>query len=134
MKRRAGFSLLEAIVAITLIAGTMMGLYEWINTSLISLRRVEDHTLRQEATNTALDYMETVNPMTAPSGEAEVGDYLIRWESVETAPAKKGKYWPNYQIGLYDTEVWVEWREKELARFALRRVGFEQTIKRDIPF
>ena len=119
-----GFTLLEAIVALILIASTGMALLNWINTNLMTLHHVQQVQQRHEAMRNALAFMDTVNPLEKPQGEETVGIYTFRWETEAVEPPKDGK--GLYQIGLYDTDIKVRLDDELLARFTLRQVGFKQ--------
>lgn len=119
-----GFSLLEAIVALILIATTGMALFSWINTNLITLHHVQQTQQRHEAIRNALAFIDTINPLEKPQGEESVGLYIFRWEADAVWLPKDGK--GLYQLGLYDTKVEVFSDKELLARFTLRQVGFKQ--------
>jgi len=125
-----GFTLLEAMVAMILIATVGMASFDWINSSLQSLTRVEGHRLRQEAVRNALAFMETVNPMENPAGETRMGPYAVRWNARLTEPAKDGVGHPFgvslYRLGLYDTHVEIRADNKLMTDFDLRQVGYHQ--------
>ena len=127
----SGFTLLEVIVALTLIATVGMAIFSWINSSLASLNRVQEKTIRQEVGRSAVSYMQTVNPMIQPSGEAEMGAYEIQWQSHLLEPAKMGSGHLGgsslYELALYDTHVQVRLEESEVTAFDVRLVGFRQT-------
>ena len=128
---QAGFTLMEVMVAMVLIAAIGMASYGWINTSLISLGRIQDHNVCQQATRNALAFMESFNPMERPTGEAEMGPCLIRWDSHLVEPPKDGIGYPLgtslYRLGLYDIHVRIEQVDGgEIAVFELRQVGFHQ--------
>ena len=127
----SGFTLLEVIVALTLIATVGMAIFSWINSSLASLNRVQEKTIRQEVGRSAVSYMQTVNPMIQPSGKAEMGAYEIHWQSRQLEPAKMGSGHLGgsslYELALYDAHVQVKLEESEVATFDVRLVGFRQT-------
>ncbi len=133
-----GFTLLEALMSLLLIATIGMASFDWINSSLESLGRVQDHSLRQQAVRNALSFMESVNPMNDPSGEAKMGPYTIYWESRLAEPEKDGVGHPFgislYRLGLYDTHIKVGINEKEIASFDLRQVGYRQVREFRINF
>ncbi len=133
-----GFTLLEALVAMLLIATIGMATFDWINSSLGSLGRVQAHHLRQQAIRNALAFMEQVNPMEHPTGERKMGPYSIRWESRLTEPAKDGSGYPAgislYKLGLYDTHIRIDINEKNIAEFDLRQVGYTQVREFRINF
>ena len=136
--KQHGFSLLEAIVALVLIATTGIALFDWINTNFISLRHIKQSQQRQEATRNALVFMETVNPQKSPQGEQTVGIYTFKWEAQILKAPKMGRSTLGhpglFQISLYETEVTVQIKENFLTRFTLRQVGYKQMYKIDEEF
>ena len=130
-----GFSLLEAIVALVLIATTGIALFDWINTNLISLHHIQQAQQRHEATRNALAFMETVNPQANPQDEKIIGIYKLSWKARELKPLKDGKSILGrrslFKVGLYKTEVTVAVNNTLLSRFTLRQIGFEQVRKLD---
>ena len=129
MKQR-GFTLLEAIVALVLVASTGVALLNWLNTNLISLQRVQQAQQRHQAIENALVFMETINPFKKPQGEATIGIYQIDWNATALELPKDGVTSTGglslFQIGLYETEVKVKVKKDLLAHFTLRQVGYNQ--------
>ena len=68
-RKSTGFSVLEAIVAVALMATVGMAVFAWINQCLDTLFRIRADEARVEAIENAIDYMAGVNPMDAPTGE-----------------------------------------------------------------
>lgn len=129
MKQR-GFTLLEAIVALVLIASTGMALLNWLNTNLISLQRVQQAQQRHQAIQNALMFMETINPLEKPQGKQTIGIYQIDWNATALELPKDGVTSMGglglFQVGLYETEVKVKIKKDLLAHFTLRQVGYNQ--------
>lgn len=131
--RALGFTLLEAIVALVLIATSGMALLNWINSTLMALERVQQAQQRQVATRNALAFMETVNPLDKPRGEVVLGDYTLTWAATAVELPKDGinafgdKSF--FQVGLYDTQIEVKIAETLLAQFTLRQVGYKQVYE-----
>ena len=71
MTGQRGFSLLEAIVALALLASVGMALLSWLNGSLISLRRVQEvaavQAAARDASNPAL--RQALNLLGPPGGD-----------------------------------------------------------------
>ena len=128
--KQSGFTLLEAIVALVLIASTGVALLDWLNTNLISLQRVQQAQQRHQAIENALVFMETVNPLEKPQGKATIGIYQIDWNATALELPKDGMTSTGelslFQIGLYETEVKVKVKKDLLAHFTLRQVGYNQ--------
>jgi len=127
---QCGFTLLEALVAMVLISTMGMAVYGWINSSLQTLVRVEEHALQDAMVRNALAYVETVNPMASRSGEATIGPYIISWNSHPLEPEKDGVGYPLgvslFRVGLYDVHVTVKTEHGEQAEFNVRQVGYRQ--------
>lgn len=134
--RQAGFTLMEAIVAMVLISGTGLALYGWINGNIAALSRVHDVNARSEATTNILEYMNRVNPMLMPEGGTSLGMYAIRWRANPVSPVVDGVAYPRgrslYQLALFETTVAVS-AEGGSAWFELKlkQVGYKQV--RSIP-
>ena len=130
MTGQRGFSLLEAIVALALLASVGMALLSWLNGSLISLRRVQEVAAVQATARDALAYLDTINPMLTPQGETELGEWRLRWQAHEVEPAREGADYPGgiglFDVGLYDTRVWLEWDGRAIEEFVLRQVGYRK--------
>jgi general secretion pathway protein I len=109
LRRNLGFTLIEAIVALVLIGGAGMALFSWINSSIISLRRVEDSNARNEAASNVIEYMQAVNPMLTPEGKADFGSYQIQWKSDPLIDKVDNVSNPQgvglYELGLYKTSI-----------------------------
>ena len=135
MKKQAraqlGFTLIEAIVALVLIASTGMALFGWINSKLITLNRVQEANAQSAATASALDYMSTVNPMLSPQGEATLGAYRLSWRASTSTDPRDGAGYPygisQYQLALFDTEINIQKADGQpWFGFTLQQVGYQQ--------
>lgn len=124
-----GFTLLEAIVALTIFGMAALALYGWLGTNMIALGRVEaTHSALADA-RTALEVVETVNPLLEPEGERELPGLTVRWTSRPLVERRSGKG-PSGAITIFDLalfEMEVEtWREgRRTWHFTLRRAGWE---------
>ncbi len=137
-RRQRGFSLLEAIVALVLISSMGGALFAWINTELQALERTQEANTRAEAMVNALEFMEGVNPMLTPQGEASFADLKFAWDAKASTSVRDGVSYPQgislYQLALYDTQVQVSrtsggpWFE-----FTLQQVGYKR-VRDNKPF
>lgn len=106
--RPRGFGILEAIVALTLLAGTGAALYAWLGTNLRAVSALAGASARAELQLRALELLETVNPAQKPQGELTVGQLRLQWRSEPAAPPRysipyaQGVRW---QVGLFKTHV-----------------------------
>lgn len=128
--RTRGFTLLEAIVALAILASAGLALFAAMSQSTQMVQRARFARETDAALRNALAWTQQVNPMEAPRGEQVLGRYVLRWESEPVeAPrdAVTGYLEPGlYEVGLYRLHLEL-WRDGELARAAtLRRAGYRQ--------
>jgi hypothetical protein len=134
-----GFSLLEGLVAIALLAGTMVAIFALVGSILGSANTVGRSNQTVEVTQNALEAMTTVNPMLQESGKIDLGIYTVSWKSAAMTPVSEGIGYPRgislYQLALYETDVRVEGQPGTLlAAFKLRQVGYRRVREPASPF
>ena len=121
-----GFALLEGLVAIALLAGTMVAIYALVGNILDSASRVGRSNQSVQITMNAIETMTAVNPMMQGSGKIDLGAYAVTWTSAAITPIND-RGGSLYQIGLYNTEVRVEDQPGSvLANFTLRQIGYRR--------
>jgi general secretion pathway protein I len=127
---QAGFTLLEAIVAITVLVAALVPLYTLISNVSRSAFRVDEANRRAEFETDALNILSTVNPMDTPAGSIDLGPYVVRWSAQPAVAPLDGSAYPSgqsaFRVGLYDTKVAVTAPDgRSLADFSLRMVGYK---------
>lgn len=125
-----GFTLLEAIVALAILAAGSMALFAALSGALRSIERAEAAARLDAATADAIAFLEAVNPMQQPRGEAALGAHRLRWRATVVAgptDTLTDYFQPGlYEVALYDVGVEL-WRDGELdGRFVVRRAGWRQ--------
>lgn len=126
-----GFTLLEAIVAMVLIASTGMALFSWINSNIITLNRVQEVNAVNAATANALEYMATINPWATPQGQANLGSYQLAWQADASTETRDGAGYPYsislFQLNLYQTKVTLQKPGGQFwFAFSLQQVGYKK--------
>lgn len=125
----SGFSLLEAIVAMVVMATALLALYAWLSSSTLGLTRAQAQTRALQDARSALAMMETVNPMLEPSGQRRLGDIEVDWESTTAAARRSGRTRAGrpslFDVALYEVQVTVRRDGSPEHTFALRRAGWE---------
>jgi len=136
----AGFTLLEAIVAITLVGLTLLPLVAYISQTTDALQRAADRNLQSVVTQSALALMTPVNPLLEPEGKLPFDkDMTITWKSevlVEpNATALVGAGLSGYRLGFYKVHVTVSRADTpEWFAFDLRKVGYGKFTSAFDPF
>ncbi|MGQ3050330.1 MAG: type II secretion system protein [Roseateles sp.] len=105
-----GFGLLEAIVALVILASAGLALFAWIGQSLGDVRRIEDAQARAALQLKAVGLVTNINPFVEPKGERRVGAVRIRWTSELIEPMRyslpfAGSKSPIWEVGLYRLDV-----------------------------
>ena len=130
-----GFTLLEAIVAITVLTMSGGALFGWVNTLLISLSRVESHAEKNFASGQAIAVLEVINPMKSPSGQRALGGYVMRWQANEVEPPRDAvnRYGIRglYEVGLYNVHIELKKDSIPFYSFNVRHVGYQQVRQRE---
>jgi general secretion pathway protein I len=104
-----GFTLIEAIVALTLVASLGGALFLWINQSLNAINRIQAHYDELELRQNVAQWARTLNPMQRPTGKISLGELQIEWQSKPVTglvdqmgfPAGTGLF----QLALYDVSI-----------------------------
>ncbi|MBV8033812.1 hypothetical protein [Roseateles sp.] len=84
MRAARGFGLLEALVALVLLAGTGAALFAWIGQNTRDASRLEEARARAALRLQALALLESVNPQVDPQGERAIAGLQLRWTSEQT--------------------------------------------------
>lgn len=126
--RHGGFSLLEAIVALTLMATSLLALYAWLSSSTLALNRVSAKALALQDSRAAMAVVETINPMVTPEGVRELDPLEIRWKASPLTDLRFGMS-PAYSatpfdFRLYLLEVTVRRDQRVVNEFSVRKTGW----------
>ena len=138
-RKQHGFTLIEAIVALVLIATTGMALFSWINSNIITLNSVREINAENAATLNAVEYMHNINPMTSPEGQTNLGSYRLSWKAETTTEPRDGAGYPFgislYQLGLYQTKITVQKSDGRFwFAFTLQQIGYKKVRELSTPF
>lgn len=136
----AGFTLLEAIVAITIVGLTLLPLVSYIGQSADQLQRTADSNERSLVMQSALALMTPVNPLLEPEGKLPLDSNItVAWRSetlVEpNTTALLGAGLGGFRLGFYKMHVVVSRAETaEWFAFDLRKVGYDRFVSAFDPF
>lgn len=126
-REQAGFTLLEAIVALVLLSSTLAALYTWINTDLIALRRAEAVVATNNAVREVVSQLQLLPFEDNAGGRFRVSGYEVVWQSslVEKAIGRSQRG----SVGLYDHQLFqvnftISTPGEELGSWGLRQARF----------
>lgn len=123
-----GFSLLEAIIALTVMATSLMALYAWLSSSALAIARVQANADRLADQRTALAIIETINPMAEPEGQRQLESLQVRWRArplTEQLVGVSNAGGPSaFDLRLYEMTVEVSRENGDASEFSVRRAGW----------
>ena len=129
-RSQAGFTLLEAIVAIVVLVAVLVPLFVLISSVSQSAFKVDQANREAEYETDALNIMSQVNPTLNPTGTVDLGPYAVRWTAQPALKPIDGSAYPSgisaFRIGLYDAKVDVVRHDgRVVVSFPLRMIGYE---------
>lgn len=121
----SGFTLLEVIVALVVLATAGLVLFGWINQNLSTASRLRESEARSQLQIEGISWLSTINPMAEPDGEREIGGLRLTWRATLLEPARPeydfaGNLAARWAIGLYrvnasvtriDSGMRAEWQQ-----------------------
>jgi len=126
--RQQGFSLLEAILALTIMSTCLLALYAWLSTSTLSLNRASAHALALQDARAAKAVVDTINPLLTPEGARELPPLHIRWTATPLSERRYGMTVSGsanqFDFMLYELDVEVLRDGQPVHRFTTRKTGW----------
>lgn len=130
-RRQAGFTLLEAIIALVIFSMGALALYSWLGVNLQALQRIGEHRETVAAMHSALELTRGINPMETPEGKREIGDLVMEWDAKPIQGPRSGRTQIGrptlFDVGLYQVQVRILRDGQELDHFNVRQLGYRQT-------
>jgi len=127
---QGGFSLLEAMVAIVILAAASMAFYGLFNTNLITLNRVQEVSREVPLVLQAVEYLTAMNLTRESAGEFDIDTAQVQWQAELIEPYRQSQngrgFLGYFQVGLYSVEFTVIDRGSPLGTYRFRTVGYEK--------
>jgi len=86
-----GFSLLEAIVALAILAAALLGAYTWVGTDMAAIVRVRDLALEEAAVQQAVAEIEQFDLATQSRGSIAWRDFDVHWQAQPVEDTRPGR-------------------------------------------
>ena len=128
IRTRPGFSVMETLVAVALLAIAILPLYAFQQTLANTAARLQTASALLDAQESALAVLQTIDPVAQPAGEMDLGDWRLSWQSRLLAgeqPADGYLGTSIWAVGLYEIDATLE-RGATRRTFQIRRVGWVQ--------
>ena len=129
-ERIAGFSLLEALVALAIAALCLIPLMSLQRTYVDGQRRHEAALQRAEIQKNALVILRQINPTDEPEGQTVMApDLTLSWTATEISDLKTSTGFPSgdgqYQVQLFRLDASVSRGDRKVVPdFSVERVGW----------
>ncbi len=121
-----GFTLVEALVSMVLVATVGYSVFSLINTHYNTFRRVEDAQRRMLLESSVLEVAQGVNPMVKPTGRVKLGDYVLTWDAEENQSIRSTYSGNGFQVGVYKTHFELLDGKEVLVRTTLLLTGYKE--------
>jgi prepilin-type N-terminal cleavage/methylation domain-containing protein len=131
IKRERGFSLLEMIAALTILAIGSVVLFSWLGQTMGQLTRFKNDEKSSLAKLQAVQYLATQNPSLTPNGVQKFDTFKMEWKSAPVSELRDSISPSNglgmYQMRLYGVQVAIfDTQGRAWFNFPVRLVGYEQ--------
>ena len=105
--RIAGFTLLEALVALVVLSFVFTGVWDWFGTALRTTNRIEESVALPHAFEQYLDYMSLESLEEDLSGEVQIDQFIFRWSASVNRQSDQEFYrrQSNRIVTLFDIHV-----------------------------
>jgi general secretion pathway protein I len=128
--RQRGFSLLEAIVALTILATSGVALFGWFSVTYDGLERVQVVQARHQLMDNLHVFFSTVNVQQEGIHRMSINEYDVTWHATLVEPEQIGRAaggaLSNFDFGLYDIEINISQNSKNFAVYHTRVVGYRK--------
>ncbi|WP_306017371.1 hypothetical protein [Oceanicaulis sp. MMSF_3324] len=119
---------METLVAIALLAIAVIPLYAFQQTLANTAARLQTASELLDAQESALAVLQTIDPIAQPSGEMDLGEWRLSWQSRELASERPADGFLGnsiWGVGLYEIDATLE-RGDTRHEIRFRRTGWVQ--------
>lgn len=129
-RHQQGFSLLEAIVAMTIMATSGLALFSWFSQSYEGFIRLEEVQARHQLMDDLDAYFATLNIQQEQSQRIQVNGFEVVWTSKRVEPVQQGRSsvggLSNFELGLYDVNIEISRDQRLIGEYQTRLAGYRQ--------
>lgn len=127
--KQRGFTLLEAIVALAILATSALALYAWLNSSLIILKRVDDVYRTAAVVDSAIEWVAALDPYQQQKGSENIAGMQVQWQFIAiNDPQKAYDMSGNLSVNdaqLFRAEIIVRDQQQVVAQFEVVQLGLQ---------
>ena len=130
MRPMHGFTLLEAIVALTLLSSGLMAAFSWFNQDVRHLIKINDLALQETVIMEALARIEHEDLFSTDHGSYQWDGYAISWQAKPMEAVKQGATSrggrSHYDVALYDIALELRYHGRLVATPQTRITQFKR--------
>lgn len=109
-QKARGFTLIEVVVALMILATSGLMLFAWINQNLETASRLRDAQARAQLQIEGVSWLGLVNPVAEPRGERRQGDLHLTWTATLVEPPRNEfsfgeSLMPRWELSLYRVQA-----------------------------
>ncbi|PHS27965.1 MAG: hypothetical protein COA84_02925 [Robiginitomaculum sp.] len=127
----AGFSVLEAIIAIAILSIAFLPLLELQNQMARTTIALERNEELMQAKRSALAYVRSLNPMQNPDGDIDLGTAQMHWQATPISEERpvlgSGGQKGRFVATLYDVKVTLTFENQRTQSFSTHATGWRAT-------
>lgn len=133
--RRAGFSLIEALVALAIASVSLLAIFDLQQQMTKAQRRLEVALNQSRLERSALATLQDINPSERPTGELQMGnDAKVSWTSAPLSEDKLAAGFPtgdgSFRVRLYRLTIHVtDERGQPVGDYQIDRVGWRKLFQ-----
>ena len=119
-----GFTLLESLVALVILATSFAFVWEWFGTAVITSQKIETAVELPLVYDQAHAHLMSINFNEEDEGTIDINTYTISWKATQTRSSINEPYRKNpaWVVALYDVELTFRKNETLLARTSTQMV------------
>ena len=138
MKMNKGFTLIEALIAITILGAALLPIMALMSQSINQIHKIAESNAKSSAQDSALAIIEPINPMENPSGEVELVGFNMVWSSEQIVPPNNtvqiGAGLAGYKVAFYIVNIEILKNSEPWFSFQVRKVGHRRIQNSINPF
>ena len=129
--KQNGFSLIEAVVAMVILASSGLALASWFSLNMQNMVRLEERQQSQVLLDNLYQYFSTLRLREEVQNQTlKLAGHEVFWSARLVEPIQVGRSMSgsisNFDLGLYEIEFSVFKDGLELQKYRTRRVGYER--------
>lgn len=128
MNRVKGFSLVEAIVALVILAVIFSAVWEWFGVAVSSTKKIERAIAYPEVFELFTNRMQHTSLEKQRQGTFTFGEFKVRWQATpkRLSSSEIINRQPDWEVGLFDIQAQIIHQGDEVAKFSTQQASYWQ--------